>query len=68
MLLFLQENFPKKINRNDLSSKFANCFKSKVDNLKNSTSSTDCGLLTDSPDLDYPERLIMFILLNSDEL
>lgn len=43
-------------------------FKSKFGNLRNSTSSTDFRLLTDSPDLDCPEQLTKFTLLNSDEI
>lgn len=43
-------------------------FKSKFGNLRNSTSSTDSRLLTDSPDLDCPEQLTKFTLLNSDEI
>ena len=53
---------PSNIEKDDLPSTFANYFKTKVGNLRNSASATDFELLTHTPDLDCPERLMKFVL------
>ena len=59
---------PTNIDKNVLPSTFANYFKTKIDKLRNSSSTTNCGLLTHPPELDSPERLTEFTLLNSDKI